>query len=102
MRRKREWFENERFWRELYPYMFHPARFEQTAAEVRHLLRLVKRRHGAVLARIFHKPRGDAESGPDSVVFGSEARGGMLVEHFGNLFREKEYAVQPVSGENWG
>ncbi len=42
MRRKREWFENERFWRELFPYMFQPARFEQTAAEVRHLLRLVK------------------------------------------------------------
>jgi len=37
MKRKREWFENERFWRELFPYMFHPARFEQAAAEVRYL-----------------------------------------------------------------
>ena len=49
MKRKHEWFENERFWRELFPYMFHPARFEQTAAEVRALLRLVERRRGAVL-----------------------------------------------------
>ncbi len=49
MEREREWFENDRFWRELFPYMFHPARFEQTAAEVRDLVRLVKRRRGKVL-----------------------------------------------------
>jgi SAM-dependent methyltransferase len=49
MKRKREWFENERFWRELFPYMFHPARFERTAAEVSDIVRLVKRRCGTVL-----------------------------------------------------
>ena len=49
MTRNQEWFENERFWRELFPYMFPPLRFEQTENEVRHLLRLVKRRRGAVL-----------------------------------------------------
>jgi SAM-dependent methyltransferase len=45
----KEWFENEVFWRTLYPYMFPPTRFEQTEGEVRHLLRLVKRRRGTVL-----------------------------------------------------
>lgn len=47
--KKKEWFENERFWRELFPYMFPPMRFEQTEGEVRQLLRLVKRGRGTVL-----------------------------------------------------
>lgn len=29
-----EWFENEKYWRELYPYMFPTKRFEATEKEI--------------------------------------------------------------------
>ncbi|HUJ11114.1 MAG TPA: methyltransferase domain-containing protein [Verrucomicrobiae bacterium] len=45
----REWFENEGFWRELYPVLFDEARFARAAAEVGKILRLARRRQGAVL-----------------------------------------------------
>jgi SAM-dependent methyltransferase len=45
----REWFENEAFWRELYPVMFDETRFAKAGAEVRQILRLAGRRRGAVL-----------------------------------------------------
>ena len=35
-----EWFENEAFWRELYPAMFPPGRFASTEQEINHLLAL--------------------------------------------------------------
>ncbi|HVM62730.1 MAG TPA: methyltransferase domain-containing protein [Verrucomicrobiae bacterium] len=45
----REWFENEAFWRELYPYMFDERRFSVTDAEVRGIVKLTGVRRGAVL-----------------------------------------------------
>jgi SAM-dependent methyltransferase len=45
----REWFENEAFWRELYPVMFDETRFAKAGTEVRQILRLAGRRRGAVL-----------------------------------------------------
>jgi SAM-dependent methyltransferase len=47
--RKAEWFDQEDFWRETYPSMFPPERFDQTENEVQLLLRLIKRRRGTVL-----------------------------------------------------
>ncbi len=44
-----EWFENERFWIETYPYMFDAARFAAADEQVRKILKLVGRRRGAVL-----------------------------------------------------
>lgn len=44
-----EWFADDRFWREMFPFMFPPSRFDGTDGEIRHLLRLVKARRGAVL-----------------------------------------------------
>jgi SAM-dependent methyltransferase len=45
----REWFENEAFWRELYPYMFDEQRFAQADEQVRNILKLTGIRRGAVL-----------------------------------------------------
>jgi SAM-dependent methyltransferase len=45
----REWFENEAFWRELYPYMFDEQRFAQADEQVRKILKLTGVRRGAVL-----------------------------------------------------
>jgi ubiquinone/menaquinone biosynthesis C-methylase UbiE len=45
----REWFENELFWRELYPYMFDERRFAQADKQVRNILKLTGIRRGAVL-----------------------------------------------------
>jgi SAM-dependent methyltransferase len=44
-----QWFENEDFWRELYPYMFPPSRFEAAASEVDSVLQLAKIPKGKVL-----------------------------------------------------
>lgn len=44
-----EWFTDEDFWRELYPYMFPPDRFSAAAGEVQCLLQLAQVREGAVL-----------------------------------------------------
>jgi SAM-dependent methyltransferase len=49
MTSKREWFDQEDFWRATYPFMFGPARFEAADEEVGQLLRLIRRRRGAVL-----------------------------------------------------
>jgi SAM-dependent methyltransferase len=47
--RAREWFDDDAFWRETYPFMFPATRFEATAAEVTGLLKLAKPRGRAVL-----------------------------------------------------
>ena len=44
-----EWFEDESFWRELYPYMFDENRFAQADEQVRKVLKLTGIRRGAVL-----------------------------------------------------
>ena len=45
----REWFENESFWREMYPYMFDENRFAQAVEQVRKIMKLTGIRRGAVL-----------------------------------------------------
>jgi SAM-dependent methyltransferase len=45
----REWFEDEAFWRETYPYMFDAGRFATADKEVRKILKLTGVRRGAVL-----------------------------------------------------
>lgn len=45
----REWFENEAFWREMFPYMFDNNRFAQADEQVRKIMRLTGVRRGAVL-----------------------------------------------------
>jgi len=45
----REWFEDEAFWRELYPYMFDERRFVQADEQVRRIMKLTGIRRGAVL-----------------------------------------------------
>lgn len=45
----REWFENEAFWREMYPYMFDEQRFAAADEQVRKILKLTGIRRGAVL-----------------------------------------------------
>jgi SAM-dependent methyltransferase len=44
-----EWFENESFWREMYPYMFDENRFAQADEQVRKIMKLTGIRRGAVL-----------------------------------------------------
>jgi SAM-dependent methyltransferase len=39
-RRKREWFDEDAFWRELYPFMFPARRFADTPAEIQKVLSL--------------------------------------------------------------
>jgi SAM-dependent methyltransferase len=41
-RRKKEWFDNDAFWRELYQFMFPDKRFAGTPGEIENLLSLVK------------------------------------------------------------
>ncbi len=48
-RRKREWFDDDSLWRELYPSMFSEERFAEAARETGNLLRLVRPRGRAVL-----------------------------------------------------
>lgn len=45
----REWFENETFWSELYPYMFDEQRFAAADEQVRKIIKLTGVRRGAVL-----------------------------------------------------
>jgi SAM-dependent methyltransferase len=45
----REWFENEDFWREMYPYMFDEQRFAAADEQVGKILKLTGIRRGAVL-----------------------------------------------------
>jgi len=47
--RKEEWFDNEKFWRELELYMFPEHRFADAAASLKSLLRLAKPKGKAVL-----------------------------------------------------
>jgi SAM-dependent methyltransferase len=44
-----EWFEDENFWRELYPYMFPPDRFSAATKEVECVLQLAHVTQGAIL-----------------------------------------------------
>jgi len=44
-----EWFEDESFWTELYPFMFPEARFESAAENVEKLIRLAEVEDGAAL-----------------------------------------------------
>ena len=44
-----EWFENESFWREMYPYMFDKQAFAAADEQVRKILKLTGVRRGAVL-----------------------------------------------------
>lgn len=45
----REWFEDESFWREVYPYTFDDERFAAADEQVRKIVRLTGVRRGAVL-----------------------------------------------------
>jgi len=45
----REWFEDESFWRALYPYMFDKRRFAAADEQVRNIIKLTGIRRGAVL-----------------------------------------------------
>ena len=49
MPRKREWFDEDSFWRDLYPFMFTETRLAGTAAEVKSLIRLARPKGRAVL-----------------------------------------------------
>jgi SAM-dependent methyltransferase len=48
-RRKKEWFDDDPFWRELYPFMFPEKRFAAVAAQIGQLLKLTKPKGKAVL-----------------------------------------------------
>lgn len=48
-RRKREWFDDEPLWRELYPFMFAEERFAEASRDTKKLLRLARPRGKAVL-----------------------------------------------------
>ena len=41
-RRKKEWFDNDVFWRELYPFMFPEQRFTQTREQIEKVLSLTQ------------------------------------------------------------
>lgn len=47
--RKKEWFDDDAFWRELYPYMFPEKRFAEAAAQIGKVLGLAKPKGKAVL-----------------------------------------------------
>lgn len=47
--RKKEWFENEAFWRDLYSYMFPEKRFPEAAMQIGKVLKLAKPKGKAVL-----------------------------------------------------
>lgn len=49
MRRKREWFDDESLWRDLYPFMFPESRIAEAAQDTRKLLRLIRPRGKDVL-----------------------------------------------------
>lgn len=42
IRRKREWFDDEAFWRELYPFMFTEKRFADTPDQIEKVLALTR------------------------------------------------------------
>jgi len=48
-RRKKEWFDDDSFWRDMYPFMFPEGRFAGAAAEVEKALNLAKPKGKAVL-----------------------------------------------------
>ncbi len=48
-RRKKEWFDEDAFWRELYPFMFPEKRFADAAAQIGKVLKLIKPKGKAVL-----------------------------------------------------
>jgi SAM-dependent methyltransferase len=48
-RRKKEWFDDDTFWRELYPFMFPEKRFADAAAQIGQVLKLTKPKGKAVL-----------------------------------------------------
>jgi SAM-dependent methyltransferase len=48
-RRKKEWFDDDSFWRELYPFMFPEKCFASAAAQTGRLLKLTKPKGNAVL-----------------------------------------------------
>lgn len=47
--RRREWFDDDAFWRDLYPYIFTERRFEAAVDDTRKVIRLVRPRGKAVL-----------------------------------------------------
>jgi SAM-dependent methyltransferase len=49
IRRRKEWFDNEGFWRDLYPFMFPETRFAEADGQIGRLLKLVKPKGKAVL-----------------------------------------------------
>jgi SAM-dependent methyltransferase len=48
-RRAREWFDDDAFWRDVYPFLFSEARFDDATEETRRVLRLARPRGRAVL-----------------------------------------------------
>lgn len=40
--RRKEWFDDESFWKETYPFMFPRKRFKETPDQVEKILQLVK------------------------------------------------------------
>jgi SAM-dependent methyltransferase len=48
-RRKREWFDDDGFWRDLYPFIFPETRFEAAVVDTPRLIRLARPRGRAVL-----------------------------------------------------
>ncbi len=49
MKRKKEWFDNDVFWKDLYHYMFTEKRFEDAPEEIEKVLALIKPKGKAVL-----------------------------------------------------
>jgi len=48
-RRKREWFDNDTFWRDIHDFIFAPARLKAAKGEVDSIIRLTKIKKGAAL-----------------------------------------------------
>jgi SAM-dependent methyltransferase len=90
-----EWFENDDFWREFYPFMFSDERFAATPDEVSRILALTQCNSGSVLDLCCGPGRHSVELAQRGFKVTGVDRSPFLLE------RAREYAVKSGARVEW-
>ncbi len=94
-----EWYENEQFWRDLYPYMFPKERIRNALEEVEKILGMVDMKEGHVLDMATGPGRHAVRFAKKGFTVTGVDKSPFLLEHARALAKEEEAVVEWVEAD---
>ncbi len=93
------WYEDEQFWRDLYPYMFSKERFQNAQEEVEKILGMADLQAGAVLDMASGPGRHAVQLAKKGFIVTGVDKSAFLLEKARRLAQEEEVAVDWVEAD---